>query len=318
MRRGPTAPVGVDPCVVVGEIASLLAAGQPVGDALHALVNGLGLRSAVLRSCSGELLGVGGECVQAVPLVRALSPEEAWLEFAVRSHGAHVGVLTVQGARPSQVSAIRTVSAVLGLALRATAGAEPAAVDLVHDLEAEQVQLADALHDGPLQALMVARYAADAVQRGADPSVVRDAVQQAVVELRRQLWQLRPRGQEGLLSALTQLSERLTEAGRPPLSVESDGVDLAGPQAVAAFRVVQEAAAGAEAPVRVRLRQLTSGVVVELESDQPLTALPRWSRRTSAVGGHLTCAGGRISVTLPVPAPVTTPFTTPGHARTSP
>jgi signal transduction histidine kinase len=313
MGTGP-APAAGDPCVVVGEVAALLAAGQGVPDALEALTRGLSLRSAVLRSTDGELLGVGGESVQAAGPVRAVAVTDGWLELTVRARGAHVAVLTVQGARPSQVAALRTAAAVLGLALLSTTSGEPNAGELLEDHEAEQVALADALHDGPMQSLMAARYAADAVARGGDPAEVRAAVQQAVVELRRQLWQVRPRGSSGLLDALTQLSDRLVEAGGPALALSGDGADLSGPAAVAAFRVVQEVATSAEGPLTVVLRQTRSGVVVELSGARPLEPRPRWARRTSAVGGHLTCASGRISVTLPVTAPLSTPF---GQARTS-
>lgn len=314
MGTGPVPPAAIDPCVVVGEFAALLSAGNGLPEALDVLTRGLTLRSAVLRSTGGELLGVGGESVQTAAPVRAVASSDGWLEFTVRARGAHVAVLTVQGARPSQVAALRTAAAVLGLALLSVTSGEPHAGEMLEDHQAEQVALADALHDGPMQSLMAARYAAEAVARGGDPAEVRAAVQQAVVELRQQLWQVRPRGSAGLVEALNQLSERLVESGRHPLALSGDGADLSGPPAVAAFRVVQEVAASAEGPVAVVLRQTRNAVVVELSSSQPLEPRPPWGRRTSAVGGHLTCAAGKISVTLPVTAALSAPF---GQARTS-
>ena len=79
--------------------------------------------------------------------------------------------------------------------------------------EAEAAATADALHDGALQALVVARYAADAAVRGGDPAAARDAVQQALVALRRAVWQLRPRGDQGLVTALEQLAVQILDAG---------------------------------------------------------------------------------------------------------
>jgi signal transduction histidine kinase len=58
--------------------------------------------------------------------------------------------------------------------------------------EAQADAAADTLHDGALQALVVARYAADAAVRGGDASAARDAVQDALVALRRAVWLLRP------------------------------------------------------------------------------------------------------------------------------
>ena len=172
MGAGPVAPAPTDPCVVVGELAAVLAAGQPLPAALDALSRGLDLRSVVLRSTDGELMGVGGESVQSAAPVRSVAATDGWLELTVRAQGAHVAVLTVRGARPSQAAALRSAAAVLGLALRAETSGEPHAGDLLEDHEAEQVALADALHDGPLQTLMAARYAADAVARGGDPAEV--------------------------------------------------------------------------------------------------------------------------------------------------
>ena len=81
-------------------------------------------------------------------------------------------------------------------------GERAPAPDLLAAAERDLDCLADRLHDGALQALVVARYACDAVARGADPALARDAVQDALVTLRREVWLLRPRGDDGLMTAL--------------------------------------------------------------------------------------------------------------------
>ena len=106
--------------------------------------------------------------------------------------------------------------------------------------DADLDTLGDRLHDGALQELTGARYACDAVARGADPAVARDAVQHALVSLRRELWLLRPRGEHGLAAALSDLSEQLEAAGRPGLRLQADPVGALPPaSAVMAYRLVQ-------------------------------------------------------------------------------
>ena len=115
--------------------------------------------------------------------------------------------------------------------------------------EAEADAAADALHDGALQALVVARYAADAAVRGGDAAAARDAVQEALVALRRAVWLLRPRGSKGLLEALQQLATQVVDAGCAPvvLDVDDDAAavldtELTPAAATVAYRLVQRAA----------------------------------------------------------------------------
>ena len=161
-----------DACLVLGEIAAVLADPAEVRAALEVLVSRLGLTSAVLRELSGELFAVGladGPTIE-VPVFG-------------RSH-ARIAALTVTGAQPAQMPVLRTTAAVLGLAL-----AQPHGTDALED---DREALADALHDGPVQSLVVARYVADAAVRGGDPVAARDAVQAALIDVRRFLWALRP------------------------------------------------------------------------------------------------------------------------------
>ncbi len=273
---------------MLARFAERLTGLRSLAAALDGLVEGLGLRTAVVRDTAGDLLGIGGEALHAVPAMRALPAQSASVELVVRG-----GSLTVLGARPSQLPALRAAAAVLGLLLTPTASS----TDLLDDAETGLDEVADALHDGPVQALVVARYAADATVRGADPALARDAVQQALVELRRTLWSLRPRGGDGLLGALAQLTAQLVERGAPPLAVLGSS-DLSGPPAVLAYRIVQ-AVTGAE-PVRVSVRSEGTRVVVTVDGGASLPAPDRWVRRAQALGCDLSAAAGRLRLVLPL------------------
>ena len=100
---------------------------------LQELVEGVGLRSAVLRhvdadGSAAELLAVAGEVVRAaraVPELRAVPAQRlASDELDVRGPGgALLATLTVTGARPATLTALETCAHVLGLALAADEGA---------------------------------------------------------------------------------------------------------------------------------------------------------------------------------------------------
>lgn len=291
-------PEVADPCLVLGRVAGLLAEGGALPDALDLLCTGLGLRTAVVRSATGDLLGVGGEVLHAVPQMRALPSPGAELELPVPGR-AGAATLTVVGARPSQFVVLRAAAGVLGLALAPVCTAE----DLVAAAERDRDELADALHDGPVQSLVVARYAADAAVRGADPAVARDAVQDALVEVRRLLWHLRPRGAAGLAEALAQLSAQLVEAGCPPVTLTGDlaAVDgLTGPRATAAYRLVQAVCRPGGATVTAR----REGAVLLLDVDgaAPLPSPERWALRARGLGGDLSSHAGGLRLALPLPS----------------
>ena len=154
--------------------------------------------------------------------------------------------------------------------------------------------LGDRLHDGALQALVAARYACDAVARGADPVAARDAVQTALVSLRRELWLLRPRGADDLVTALTQLSAQLVEAGGPGLCLHADpSVRLAPAAAAAAYRLVQ--AVAGEALLVVRLSR--DGA---LHLDAPVRDPATWALRAAAVGAELHAGATTTLLQLPI------------------
>lgn len=283
---GPPTLVVAEPSAVVGTVAGLLVDGASPAEALDELVRGLGLRGAALRTAAGDLLGASGE------VLRDLSTPVLELEVHQR-HGAPA-TLTVTGARPSQLSVLRAVANVLGLALAPVAHAA-----LLDAAEEECDALADSLHDGPVQALVVARLAADAAVRGGDVVAARDAAQSALVELRRALWQIRPRGAAGLVDALAQLSAQRVEADGEPLAVTSDA-DLSGTAGTLAYRVVQVAGASDVDVAR-------DGAFVTIALDGTLPTPELWAARARALGGDLYASAGRIRLVLPLSTARTAP-----------
>ncbi|MFP5219343.1 MAG: hypothetical protein ACLGIG_06335 [Actinomycetes bacterium] len=307
----PTGTTTADLGTVLAAAATRLAADgtaavQPV---LDDVVDALGLRGAVLRDvATGALRAVAGDAVHAVPQRREAPDGEAVVSLPVLAGRSRTATLTVVGARPSDLPALRGVCAVLGLALRPPDDA--LAQSLLHAADAEADELADALHDGPVQELVYARFAADAAVRGGDVIAARDAVQAALRSLRRSLWLARPRGgaDGGLAPALEQLSARLEESGGPPLLLALDTAAAAAldPRTSSvSYRLVQSVARDAAQPTCVQLVRDVEGV--HLHVGGRLAAADRWSARARAVGAslHIDPTG---SVVLSVPA---TPGTTP-------
>jgi signal transduction histidine kinase len=289
MGRESVTPVTADACAVLGRFAALLAEGRPLPEALHLLAGGLSARTLVVRSLAGELLGVGGEALQAV----SGTVQAPGLELPVPgASGEPVATLSVKGGRPSQLPALRASAAILGLALSARAAVDQQI--LVQDHERAMDDLADALHDGPMQSLMVARYAADAAVRGGDPVAARTALQDAVVELRQLVWKIRPRGEAGLEAALRELADRSAKDGHPPLSLHLPAApaDVEPAAAALVYRVVQASAAR---EVSVSLQE--EGVCVEIKGGLP--SVPRWTRRAEALGCRLTASTDQCRLLLP-------------------
>lgn len=302
--------------------------------ALHLLVESTGARSAVLRrsGTGGELVAAAGGLLQALPLLRGgPRPSRSAVELPVSDAcGRPLATLVVDGAPPATLPALRSACTVLSLVLAHPVGRDALAEDpldvgaLLADAEQDLSTLADALHDGPVQELVAARYAADAAVLTGDGAAVRQAVQTALVSLRRTMWQLRPRGSRGLVPALEALSRRLVETGLPPLSLElATEVDVLPPTAaVVAYRLVQALAAtpGTDAPehepivVRVAVEDVPgsrSVVVVSLTGGLALREPARWRRAAVALGGDLLVRPGRVRLTLPAvpPEPAVPPTT---------
>lgn len=162
--------------------------------------------------------------------------------------------------------------------------------------DADLDALADRLHDGALQSLVAARYACDAVTRGADPVLARDAVQEALVTLRREVWLLRPRTEQGLPSALADLAAQLVSAGRAGLHLQVDPAVRMPPACVAAaYRLVQDLLG--QTPLHLRLS--TDGARVALALDAPLPDPRAWTLRADALGGELVATATTTLLLLP-------------------
>ena len=185
-------------------------------------------------------------------------------------------------------------------ALTRTPASGPAAA-LLAAAELDRDGLADRLHDGALQALVVARYACDAVARGADPALARDAVQDALVTLRREVWMLRPRGDEGLMTALLDLCAQLVAAGRPGLRLHADpalgeaAADVSGAAVAAAYRLVQAVAGDTLLAVRLT----ADGDRLALTLDAPVPDPETWALRARAVGAELIAGPTSTLLLLP-------------------
>ena len=307
----------VDGALVVGRVASVLADAGPsaLASALRVLVDDLRLSGALLRDTGtahrpGALRAVAGDVVHAVPVVRLLGADDTKpvVEHPIRSAGRQVAVLVAFGARPSHLPVLRAVADVLGVALAASARTpEETALRLLAVAEDERDALADALHDGPVQGLVAARYAVDAAARGADLVLAREAVQEALVGLRRTLWHLRPRGTDDLAAALHSLSDHLVDAGSSGLDVDVDpAAALPDPVARLAYRLVQALALprGNEAePLRVVVVHEPGRVLVDVEGGPPLPSDGRWALVARAAGAELWHSAGRVRLACAVGPP---------------
>ena len=206
----------------------------------------------------------------------------------------------------SGVPAQRTSTAAPAAAEDAGA-ATPLAEALLAQTEADAATLADALHDGVLQSLVVARYASDAAVRGADPLVARDAVQDALVALRRLVSELRPRTGDGLGPALQDLATRRVAAGSAPLRLDLDAPAaqaLPATAAAVAYRLVQRACTSQPVPltVSVRMADAEDAVLVELDAQVPDAAAE--ALRARSVGGSFAVHDTGASLRLPLPRPL--------------
>lgn len=292
-----------DPCALLARLAGELATGAGVADVLPAAVRAVGLRSAVLRDGTGTLLAVAGEVMHAVPAERADCRPAPVLELPVPLRGCPAATLTVVGAGPGDLPLLRALAALLGLALTGAPAGLP--LELLEVIDAESTAAADTLHDGPVQQLVAARLVADAAVRGGDVVAVRDAVQAALLSLRRTLWFLRPRGGDGggLIPALRQLSERLVEAGRPALRLDADedAARALSPQAASlAYRLAQAVAAGEGRPAStVRLRCDRDRVLMRVEAPLRPAAGGGWAARARAVGGSISTDAAGVLLTVP-------------------
>jgi signal transduction histidine kinase len=272
-------------------------------EALEVLVAESALSSAVVRRHDGVLAALAGDAHLAVSRDRtALDPVDV-LALPIPGPGGTIDAqLLVTGATSAQTAPLALAASVIGLAL---SGERYIESDVFMAAEQDRDELADQLHDGPVQQLVFARYAADAAVRGGDPREARDAVQGALVEIRRYLWHLRPRGAD-LHAALDELSGRLAEAGHRVLGLSvHPGADALKPSGAAlAYRLVQAvvlAGTGGQPPLGVVLRRHDDGVVVAVDGTLP--RIDRWQRRARALGGSLSTTPDGLRLALPVRVP---------------
>lgn len=115
----------VDPAVILGRVAAVLAEGVPLPEALAELVHELGLRAAVVRAADGQLIAVAGEALHAVPPERARGTTAPTVELPVPGRSTRpTASLTVVGAYLRQLPALGAAVAVVGLVLT-DAAADP-------------------------------------------------------------------------------------------------------------------------------------------------------------------------------------------------
>ena len=308
---------------LAGHVAILLAVADDAAldAALDLMVRALGLRSAALRAggpAGGDLIAIAGLMVHAAPAVpdptvinprlRHLGDANPWstsISLPVCASGQQLATLTVEGCRPAQQALVRACAAVLALALAAVKpeADNTAGEQLLAAQAADQDALADELHDGSLQTLVAARYAADAAVRGAEPTLARDAVQTALVQLRRTLWQLRPRGGADLAGALSQLSDQLVQGGQPPLALTVEPVaaaTLTPLAATTAYRLIQATAWTVRSgPLPVALRSDDGQAVLAVNGTIPSPA--RWELRLRVVGASMTLTTQGLVASFPRP-----------------
>jgi len=99
------------------------------------------------------------------------------------------------------------------------------------------------------------------------------------------------------------LSDRLREAGRPPLDIDVDELIAAAlPPAVVstAYRLVQSVALPAEGdPVSVTLRRDGGTVVIDIVGGAPLADVPVWTAKARALGGTFSATDARLRLAVP-------------------
>ena len=128
--------------------------------------------------------------------------------------------------------------------------------DPVLAVERERARLADQLHSGLMQSLVVIRHSlgrtsAPAAEAPTGLPTADEAVAGCLAETRRLVWHLRPRTLDATLAhALDELAHRITADTGACLVVDTDGVVMISEaQAALVYRVVQAAALATPAGV---------------------------------------------------------------------
>lgn len=165
----------------------------------------------------------------------------------------------------------------------------------VLDAESAADVLADQLHRGLLQSLVVALHSLSWQGAGGQPSAPEGlptadaALRQCLAEARSQVWHLRPRVAEpaDLAGAVADLADRVLADGGPTL-LWTCVAEPTLAQAVVAYRLVQAAALDATAAGAERLRADISpmGATVVVSVSRPLSSgqARLWAERGRRVG----------------------------------
>ena len=301
-------PVAATP--VVGEAAALLADGGPdlVPRLLCLLATSLGLpRSAVTIELPPT---VGAAHLgQVLPLQRRPGAGVR-TELPLTAGGRLAGILVITGGDPAGTvgpAALRTFGDLLASAL--TPRSVPAAQPV--ELEEDYAEIAGTLHDGPIQTLLAARFAAQLVTRNGDDDLgeVSALVSDALRELRRVMWELRPRTGQGLGAALEQLAAHDAAGPAPRLfdvTVDRAAAARLSPAAAAiAYRLTQTILRGAASALRVTVRPGGTLTAVTLQisgADADIPDVDRWQRRAALAGGRLRVERGCVRLDFDVPA----------------
>ena len=304
-----------DVAPLLATVARLLATGgaAAVDDVLAVTRAALG--------CSGLRLRSAGDTATGPVSVPAQGGPQRWeLDLPVRALGRVSGVLTAVSDRPftaAQGEALGGVADLLALAVVDRRGPHPEsavpASRSILDAEADLAQAAGDLHATVGQALVAVRYTADRVATGHAPAASLDEPIRAAVDAFRRIHRdLRAHALEaGLRAALREIALReggdRPDDGRPPLTVSIDAedpaLDLVPPAvAVAVQRVAEAALRGSTGQAQVSVRITPTGVKLTLECADiayDASELDRWSRRASALGGHLRPCPQGVELELP-------------------
>ena len=293
---------------LLGRAAAVLAdgGGEVVPRLLTLLAESLGLPRSAVAVELAPTLGTSTPVGLVLPLQRR--PERGHrVELPLTAANRLVGVLVVTAPDAGLVTGpgLHAYADLLAAAV-AHRNAEMPAVEL----EADYASLAGQLHDGPVQTLLAARFAAELAARdGADDLTdVSVLVTTALRELRRVMWELRPRTGEGLGAALEQLAAHDAAGPAPRLfdvTVDHDAAACLTPAAAAiAYRLTQTVLRGATSALRVTVRPYATGTAVRLQitgADADIADVDRWRRRAALAGGRLRVERGSVDLDFDVP-----------------
>lgn len=271
---------------------------------------------------------------QPTPLVEAASPvgPTVPVEVPLRSGGRVSAVLAVRCPVPltaGDLALVQGFADLLALALDADRPRLDAA-RYVLDEEDERAEISAALHEGPVQSLVAARYALETVastgavdkadtagtagtgDAAAGPALVaaRAVVQQSLDDVRRVLSPLRARALSGdVVTSLRRLLDDLRRHGcavRLVVVRPSQGV-VSPACAVTAYRIVAAALHGVTGPATVAVDCDSATVTVTVTGARdPVDAgaLARWTRRVAAFDGRLERHLDGVTLELPTSLPV--------------